>query len=368
MKKLLLLLVFISCCMLPLRATAISDDSRMDVEQRVVEEHEEEGPSLDVTNPDVSGAQDESWVEQEEAEEAAAKLYTKEILTTGEVIKDIHSLKFEELDEGSFKEMQSEFLTYVQKVNWKTRLRLTPRDSNWLMRLSRYLCEGINYMYRITNPKNANLVANKLGKSIENFSRKRTCNGIMCLTIDELVRKIEVENPFILLAVDLETFQEAIRTEPKVAQLYKNMFQFFKVRATMKGGDYTENTKELVRISELGKGSYFETWKELARFAQDSQELDRKGQLNPQTEMVAQIKILEVSMFRIEDRIKLRKEVAKQLNKQLKKSPEFCLEVEKLKSNIQLPTLKQRARIYIKSSKPITPKIAAKLTLKYKIR
>ena len=185
-------------------------------------------------------------------------------------------------------------------------------------------------------------------------------NYIMCLTTEELVRIIEVENPFVLFAIDLDTFKEAISIEPEVANLYKNMFKYFKDRATLVGGDYSQNTKELLRVSRPGEDGYFETWKELAQFAQHRKELDSKGQLNPKTEMAAQIKILEVAMLHIADQTKVKREVAKQL----KKDPANRAAANELKRNIKRPTQKQRAIDYLNNN-TMTVDEAAKWIRKY---
>ena len=243
-------------------------------------------------------------------------------------------------------------------------MSLTPRDTGWFLRMCKYVCHGVNKVCQVSDPKEDNKFANKLAtkitKKVGDASRKYTCNQVMCLTIEELVRIVEVENPFILFAVDLDTFKEAIRIEPEVANVYKNMFKFFKNRATMVGGDYNQNTKELLRIYEFGEENYFETWKELARFAQHSKELDSKGQLNPKTEMVAQIKILEVAMLHIADKTKLKRAVAKQL----KQNPTYRAAAKELKRNAKRPTRKQRASEYLNNN-TMTVEEAAKWIRKY---
>ncbi len=369
MKKLLLLLVFVSCCMLSLSAATISSGGRFEMRQIVCEDYEDEKES-DVkddksnsaaTTDDLYGVGNNNGatkVEEEDDDDDNAD--TTGISTAGVIVQDIDSLNLAEIDESFFKKMQSEFLTYVQKVNWETNLGFTPEDASWLLSTCKYICQGINKICQASNPKDANKFANKLSKSLEDASRRGACNYIMCLTIEELVRRVEVENPFILFAVDLDTFKEAIRIEPEVANVYKNMFKFFKNRATMVGGDYNQNTKELLRIYEFGEKNYFETWKELAQFAQHSKELDSKGQLNPKTEMVAQIKILEVAMLHIADKTKLKREVAKQL----KKNPANRAAAKELKRNSKRPTRKQRASEYLNNN-TMTVEEAAKWIRKY---
>ena len=360
-KLLLLLLVFVSCCTIPLSAATISNGRYFNMRQTICDDYDEEPssgndntPNLADTTDDGEGDENNNGADDEFEEDAD----TTDIFSTGVVVQDIDSLNLTEIDETFFKKMQSEFLTYVQKVNWETDLNLTPRDTGWLLHMCKYVCKQVagendNHF--------AIKTANKISKALEDRGRKYTCNRVMCLTIEELVRIVEVENPFILLAVDLDTFKEAIRIEPEVANVYKNMFKFFKDRATMVGGDYTENTKELLRISKLGKNNYFNTWKELAQFAQHCKELDSNGLLNPKTEMAAQIKVLEIAMFHLVDQTKVKREVAKQL----KKNPAIRAAVKELKRNTKRPTRKQRASDYLNNN-VMTVEEAAKWIRKYK--
>lgn len=379
MKKLLMLLVLVSICMLPLSAAGICEGGHFEEGQAVCENYEGDNPDVNVSQPNQANVanepgeiynndvpvKEEQYPDYEaaeaavEAEEEAAN-NTSEISTAGVIVQDMDALNLTEIDEPFFKKMQSEFLTYVQKVNWETNLRFTPRDSNGLMRMCKYVCYVGNTLLLVSSPKNADKFANKAEKWLEDASRARTCNRIMCLSIGELVRKVEVENPFILFAVDLETFQTAISVEPEVGKLYKNMFKFFKNRATMEGGDYNQNTEELLRLSELGEGNYFNTWEELARFSEHSKDLASKGQLNPKTERAAQIKILEVSMLHIADQTKVKKEVAKQL----KKNPAYRAAANELKQNAKRPAHKERANDYINNN-AFTVDEAAKWIRKY---
>ena len=379
-KSVLLLLMFVSCCMIPLGATTLSDGRCFAMRQAVCSDYDEE-PSVrkdDKRNwadtvDDMYGVgnrNDADEVEEEDNDNDDND--ATDILTTGVVVQDIDSLNLTEIDDVFFKKMQGELLTYVQKVNWETDLNFTPRDTSGLLHMCKYVCQRVNSVYQDFNGKRndqvayrnsrriADKIATKIAKTLEDSSRKHMCNHIMCLTTDELVRIVEVENPFVLFAVDLDTFKEAISIEPEVANLYKNMFKFFKDRATLVGGDYSPNTKELLRISRPGKDGYFETWKELAQFAQHSKELDSQGQLNPRTEMAAQIKILEVAMLHIADQTAVKREVTKQL----KKDPANRAAAKELKRHIKRPTQKQRAREYLNNN-AMTVDEAAKWIRKY---
>lgn len=382
MKKLLLLLVFISYCTIPLSAATISTEGPLDMRQTACGDYEKEKYDRKNNKRNWADTADDMYVVgnrngasevEEEEDDDNDDNDTTDIFSTGVVIQDIDSLNLTEIDEVLFKKMQSEFLTYVQKVNWATDMYFTPRDSKWILRdskwilhMCKYVCGGLSEEggYQGANEKGSNKfindTANKITKNLGDSLRKGACNYIMCLTIEELVRIAEIENPFILFAVDLDTFKEAIHLEPEVASLYKNMFKFFKDRATMVGGDYNQNTKELLRIAQLGKNSYFETWKELAQFSQHSKELDSKGQLNPKTEMLAQIKILEVAMFHIADRTKVKREVSKLL----KKNPANRAAVKNLKHNTKRPTRKQRAIDYLENN-AMTADKAGKWIRKY---
>ncbi len=371
MKKVLLLLfVFVSCGMVPLSAATVSDEDPAD-KMTVCEEYENDQPlrrgnKAQATPPDdmydVGNNNDQADDIKDEDDDDDN---TTAISTAGVIVQDIDALDLTAIDEAFFKKMQGEFLTYVQKVNWETDMNLTPRDSGWLLRACKYVCQGFRSdgsmgINSKEEKKFLSKTAHKITKKVGDAFRKYTCNQIMCLTIEELVRIAEVENPFILLAVDLDTFKEVINLEPKVAEMYKNMFKFFKARATMVGGDYNKNTKELLRISSFGENGYFETWKELAQFAQHSKELDSKGQLNPQTEMAAQIKILEVAMIHLADKIKVQREIAKQL----RKNPAVRAAAKDLKRNTKRPTRKQRASDYLNNNN-MTVDEAAKWIRKY---
>ena len=373
MKKVLLLLfVFVSCCMMPLSAATVSDEDPAD-KTTVCANYDKKKPVVrrgnrtKVTHPsdDMYGVGHNNQANKVKDDDDDADNNTTGISTASVVVQDMDALDLTAIDEAFFKKMQSEFLTYVQKVNWETDMSLTPRDSGWFLRACKYVCQGFRSddSMGINSKEEKRFLsktANKITKKVGDAFRKYTCNQIMCLTIEELVRIAEVENSFILLAVDLDTFKEVISLEPKVASLYKNMFKFFKARATMVGGDYNQNTKELLRISRFGENGYFETWKELAQFAQHSKELDSKGQLNPQTEMAAQIKILEVAMLHLADKIKVKREVAKQL----KKNPAVRAAAKQLKRNTKRPTRKQRASTYLDNN-AMTVDEAARWVRKY---
>ena len=379
-KSVLLLLMFVSCCTIPLSAATLSDGRCVAMRQTVCDDYDEEPSVRKDDNRNWADTADDMYAfgnrngdgEVEEDDNDNNYNDATDIFTTGVVVQDIDSLNLTEIDDVFFKKMQAELLTYVQKTNWETDLNFTPRDTDLLLHMCKYVCQRVNYVYQgfigrrndqfayRRSQKTADKIATKITKTVGDASRKHMCNYIMCLTTEELVRIIEVENPFVLFAIDLDTFKEAISIEPEVANLYKNMFKFFKDRATLVGGDYSQNTKELLRVSRPGEDGYFETWKELAQFAQHSKEQDSKGQLNPKTEMAAQIKILEVAMLHIADQTKVKREVAKQL----KKDPANRAAANELKRNIKRPTQKQRAIDYLNNN-TMTVDEAAKWIRKY---
>ena len=183
----------------------------------------------------------------------------------------------EDIDNVDFEDLQEMLLAFVRDVNWKTGLKITYRDLTWFNRL-KMACRGINQM---TKPVRANFEAyiGDISSSLDQASdaivdhlatssRGRSFDSMARLSVVGLVNAIDTKNPFLLMLVDHETYNQLVSIDPKIAQLYQDMFTFFKIRAVrMTGADYDKNTKELIRVSKLGEGNYIATWHAMAEGA-----------------------------------------------------------------------------------------------------
>ena len=120
-KSVLLLLMFVSCCMIPLSAATLSNGRCFAMRQAVCDDYDEE-PSVrkdDKRNwadtvDDMYGVgnrNDADEVEEEDNDNDDND--ATDILTTGVVVQDIDSLNLTEIDDVFFKKMQGELLTYV---------------------------------------------------------------------------------------------------------------------------------------------------------------------------------------------------------------------------------------------------------------
>ena len=286
--------------------------------------------------------------------------------------KSTESMDLDEIDNIDFEDLQEILLAYVQDVNWKTHLRLTYRDLNIFQRFA-MLCKGA---CRIAKPATSKLapflgnieqnlenLSDELANKLAESSRGRTFDRAMRLSVVGLINAVDVKNPFILLLVNHDTFEEMVRIEPKVGELYKNMFIFFKIRATrMAGAEYDKNTKALIRISEIGKGNYFQTWEKMAQFALASMEQDRQGLLNAQDEKDIQINRLEAAMHFIKEQTRIEARAAEIA----KKDPKNAAMVYELEHGPKKkPSLDEKALDLLET---LTPDQIKALIFKYCIK
>ncbi len=222
------------------------------------------------------------------------------------------------LEAANFDERQDAFITFVRDVNWKTGLYITWRDFS-IMRRIRMACTGVN---QLTKPMRVSLEAyvGPLDQTIEkasdagvkelaNAARGHSFNAISKLSLVGLATAIEKENPFILLALDEETYNKLVETEPKIAELFEDMYMFFLIRS-VRMGDYNQNIDELIRIAKIGKGDAFDTWHVLSEYAKKMLELDRAGKLTPSDEKDVHIWRLETSMRYIREQVRIERRAA----------------------------------------------------------
>ena len=222
------------------------------------------------------------------------------------------------LDAASFDERQDSFITFVRDVNWKTGLHITFRDFSVFRRL-RMACSGIN---QLTKPIRMNLemYTGSLDQVIEQASdagvqklaqaaRGHSFNAMTKLSLVGLAIAIEKENPFILLALDEETYNKLVEYEPKIAELFEDMYMFFKIRS-VRMGDYNQNIKALIDIVKLGKGDSFNTWHIMAEYAKKLLEVDRQGKLSVEDERDIHIWRLESSMRYIREQVRVERRAA----------------------------------------------------------
>ena len=130
----------------------------------------------------------------------------------------------------------------------------------------------------------------------------------------------------------------------------------------MNGEKYDVNTPDLIRVSELGKGNYFETWNLMAEFAQKMEELDGKGALTPEDEKNIHIVRLEASIRYVKEQTNVERRAAEIAFK----DPQNANMVRELQQGPKKnPSLDDKARELLQ--KMTTEQIKA-LLLKYKMK
>ncbi len=222
------------------------------------------------------------------------------------------------LDAASFEERQDSFITFVRDTNWKTGMHITFRDFSFFRRL-KMACRGIN---QLTKPMRLNLgvYTEELDRTIENVAdagvdklaqaaRGHSFTAMSRLSVVGLAVAIEKENPFLLLAIDEETYEKLVAFEPEIAELFEDMYTFFKIRS-VRLGEYDANTKDLIRVSQIGKGDAFHTWHIMSEYAKNMLELDRQGKLNPKDEKEIHIWRLESAMHYIKEQVRVEQRAA----------------------------------------------------------
>ena len=222
------------------------------------------------------------------------------------------------LDAANFEERQDSFITFVRDVNWKTGLHITFRDFSFFRRL-KMICNGMN---QLTKPMRLNLgiYTDALDQTIEKAAnagidqlaqaaRGHSFTAMSQLSVVGLAVAIEKENPFLLLALDEETYEKLVAFEPKIAELFEDMYTFFKIRS-VRLGEYDANTKDLIRVSQIGKGDAFHTWHIMSEYATKMLELDRQGKLNPKDEKEIHIWRLESALHYVKEQVRVEQRAA----------------------------------------------------------
>ena len=278
----------------------------------------------------------------------------------------------EDIDNVDFEDLQEMLLAFVRDVNWKTGLKITYRDLTWFNRL-KMACRGINQM---TKPVRANFEAyiGDISSSLDQASdaivdhlatssRGHSFDSMARLSVVGLVNAIDTKNPFLLMLVDHETYNQLVSIDPKIAQLYQDMFTFFKIRAVrMTGADYDRNTKELIRVSKLGEGNYISTWHAMAEYAQKMMVLDRRGLLNQHDEKDIHIVRLEASIRYIKEQTRVEKRAAEIAMA----DPNNAAMVYELQHGAKKkPSLDEKALDLLKT---LTPEQTKALIFKYKMK
>ena len=219
----------------------------------------------------------------------------------------------------NFEEHQEALLTFVRDVNWKTGLQITWRDFNVFRRV-RMACAGIN---QLSKPFRVNFevytgnlddtideVSDAAVKQLAQAARGHSFAAMSKLSLIGLIDAIDKKNPFLLLAVDEETYSKLVEREPKIAELFEDIYTFFKIRSVLLDNEYSANTDELIRVSKIGKGDSFNTWHLLSEFAQKMLRLNRQGKLNPEDEKELHIWRLESAMHYVKEHVRVEKRAA----------------------------------------------------------
>ena len=222
------------------------------------------------------------------------------------------------LGEVNFEERQDSFITFVRDVNWKTGMYMTFRDYSFFRRF-KMACSGITQM---TKPLRLNLetYTGSLDSTIERTTdaginelaqaaRGHSFDAMSKLSVLGLAIAIEKENPFLLLVMDEETYNKLVEHEPRIADLFEDMYMFFAIRS-IRMGEYNANIKDLIRISEIGKGNSFDTWHIMSEYAKKMLELERADKLNPDDEKAIHIWRLESSLRYIKEQVRIEKRAA----------------------------------------------------------
>lgn len=219
-----------------------------------------------------------------------------------------------------FEDLQESLLAFVRDVNWKTGLKITFRDLTWFSRF-KMACKGIT---SLTKPLRANLetyignmdsqidhATDNIIDKIADAAQTHDMSKMVRLSVSGLVDAVDTQNPFLIMLVDHETYNQMVALEPKVANLYQDMYTFFKIRAVRMPGDkYDKNTPALIDITKLGKGNYFETWHWMSDFAQRMLQLEVRGLLNAQDEKDIHIVRLKASLVRVQEQTRVEKRAA----------------------------------------------------------
>ena len=256
-----------------------------------------------------------------------------------------------------FEDLQEALLTFVRDVNWKTGLKLTYRDLGFFRRF-RMACSGVN---SLTKPLRVNLesyvgsldsaidkASDRLTEGMIDAARGHSFDAMTKLSVVGIAYAIEKDNPFLLLLVDEETFNKLVTITPKISTLYKDMFTFFKIRAIyMPGDEFDQNTKSLIRVSQLGEGDSYDTWHTMAEFAKKMLTMQRADKLTAKDEKEIHIWRLESTMRYIKEQVRIEKRAA-ELALRDPQNAQLVYEVKH--SPKKKPSLDEKARMLLRNS------------------
>lgn len=270
-----------------------------------------------------------------------------------------HDISNEELaftEATDFYERQEELLTYVRDVNWKTGLQITWRDFSFFRRL-KMVCSGVNQLTKPmrvemesfvgsldeTIEKSADEGVDKLAQAV----RGHSFAAMTRLSLVGMADAIDQINPFLLLTLDEDTYNKLVESNPKIAELFEDMYVFFKIRALGMESIYDKNTKELIRIAKIGKGDSFNTWHVLSEYAKKMLELNRAGKLTVSDEKEIHLWKLESSMYYVAEQVRIERRAA-QLAAQDPNNASLVQEVKE--GTKKKPSLDDRARELLQRS------------------
>ena len=220
----------------------------------------------------------------------------------------------------NFDNYRKELLVYVRDVNWKTGLQLTWSDMSFFRRL-RMACTGFSQMnqparvevesYTGSLDSTIENVADSAVEALSNSSLNHAFAKVVKLSVSGLVDVLDKENPFLLLAIDDETYEFLVEKNPQVKTLFEDMYTFFKIRSVLLSPKYGINIPSLVRMSKIGKGNYFKTWNAMSAYAKIVLDLDEQNDLTPQDEKVSYLWRLNGVMEYIREEGRVEKLAAK---------------------------------------------------------
>ena len=330
----------------------IADIANFPDDPPTTEEEEEEeksstGQTTKQVSPDIAGGVQTIL---------SAVLAKEEVPQRTKSFEDISEEEISRLEAADFYERQESFMTFVREVNWKTGLQITWRDFSFFRRL-KMACSGVS---QLTKPIRVGLDAyvgdldsvietasdqgvNKLAQAV----RGHSFSAMTKLSVVGMVDAIAQKNPFLLLTLDEDTYNKLVETEPKIADLFEDMYVFFAIRAVRMDSEFDVNTEDLIRVSKIGKGDAFNTWKVLAEYAKKMLELSRDGKLSVDDEKEIHIWKLESSMHYIKEQVRIEKRAAELAAK----DPQNSAILEEIKQGPKKkPSLDDKARALLQRS------------------
>ena len=224
------------------------------------------------------------------------------------------------IDGIPFYQLQNTLLSYVRDVNWKTGFHFTLRDASFFERLKMVCSGAISY----TKPLRIQLdeLDPDLDKHLEDASNsavdalaeaavRDSFQELVSLSLTGLEHAVVTDKPFLLLAIDANTYDALVKRNPLIAELMDNMYVFFSTRATQMPPEFDANTPALLKIAKYGKGDALRTFEVLAQFATKMHELHQKALLTQQQEKDIHIWRLRTAFERIARKLKIEKKAAK---------------------------------------------------------